>query len=299
MGKQGLGVIFVLISTVFYSLQGVLTLKIGAYNFNSNLEVLYLRTFYGFLGLLFVNLVTKEYKKLGNIQQFTKKRVLNFLICSASVFIANMALIVAFENLGVAIGIVFFYSSVFFTIISGAIFFKEKITPIKVLGATLIILGLIIVGVAGGTTVTGNLTLGVICGLISGLGIAFYNIFAKKSLATFTPLNHNLLQFFIILISMSFVISPTVIVSTINQEGIYLVMILGIIIYTIAYPLFTKGLSLVESSTASVIVSFEIILGTFWGLVLLHENITSFQILGTILILIAVILNGLNVSKKE
>ena len=73
-----------------------------------------------------------------------------------------------------------------------------------------------------------------------------------------------------------------------NANAIYYAVTLGLIATVLPFLLYTKGLSYLETSKASIIATLEPIVATVIGIILYSEPITLFKIAGISIVLFAV-----------
>ncbi|WP_232824027.1 MULTISPECIES: DMT family transporter [Paraliobacillus] len=195
------------------------------------------------------------------------------------------------ERSTLSVAVIFIYTSPAFTAIIARFLFKEKLPLQKIIAVLLTILGcgLVIqflpIGHFSLTTTT------IVLGLLSGLCCSSYSIIGKSASRIYHPLTITVYS----MICGSIFMIPTSRIWTQKEAFIMKEVwlnILGIsIISTIfAYILFTIGLSYVESSKASILSSFELVVAVLIGLLLLDEMLSSWQVFGFILVFLSLFL---------
>lgn len=76
------------------------------------------------------------------------------------------------------------------------------------------------------------------------------------------------------------------------------VLYLGVVSTTITYLLQTVSQKYVDETKSAIILSMEAVFGTFFSVVLLHENVTVRMLAGSALILAAVLVSEISFKKK-
>ncbi|MDZ7680146.1 MAG: EamA family transporter [Fodinibius sp.] len=208
-----------------------------------------------------------------------------------SVVFFNWCYFTAIEEVSLSIAVILLYTGpVFVTIISWMLY-DEPLTKRKV--------GALILTLIGCALVIRLIPLGdqqiswygLLVGLGSGFGYALYSIFGKHALKKYHALT---------VITYTFVFASVVMLPlnglTITPDqlsSIYVwgqVLGLGFFPTALAYLLYTTGLSMVESSRASITATIEPVVATLLGVVVFNELLTVFQVMGIVLVLVAVVL---------
>lgn len=176
------------------------------------------------------------------------------------------------------------------------IFRKKKITIMVPISITLATAGLYFLSCMGVTSVQiGDLlTLG--CALMFAVQITFIDMFVQDV----DVLRLNAIQAFVCTllsaIVMIFVEEPTW--SAVSACWIPLLHT-GILSMGIAYALQILGQRDIEPTTASLIMSLESVFAVIFGALILKETMTAWEILGCVLVFIAVILSQIPIKAKN
>jgi len=187
--------------------------------------------------------------------------------------------------LGASLSAVFLYTAPIFVIVASRIWLKDSINKRKLMSSFLVILGVYLIYFS-------KISIDEIgWGLASGLTYALLIIYSRymqlrgfqdreilSSQAIWsTPF--SLIFYFL---------SPFLTISSI-WTGIYL----GIVATFLAYIFFYRGMRNTDSITASVISSLEPVFTIIFAIIILHQFLTLFQLLGSILILLSAIIVSL------
>lgn len=244
-------------------LSGVLWATIGLFN-----------TYFGTVGIEGTDLVTIRLS-MGTVLLFAYLLLRNpkalrlrlrdlWIFVGCGVFCIIMfqtCYMIAIQESGsYALAAVLLYTSPVFVMIFSAIFFKERITPIKAIGAVMTVVGCSLAsGIMQGT---GSINLTVlVSGLLSGLGYGLYSIFARVGL------NRGYSSIAVTAWSFLFALVPLLITADYPQivrglganglESLGMWLMLGIITEALPYALYTEGLTGMETGKAAVTVAIE------------------------------------------
>lgn len=197
-----------------------------------------------------------------------------------------------------SIAVVLLYTSPVFVMLLSAIFFKEKITGVKVMAVLLTLAGCVLVaGLAGGGyTVTPVVLL---TGLGAGLFYALYTIFGRVALEKYDTLTVTVWTFLMGLPAAAAVGKPVQTVSALIASPRMILFGIGIGIFSTVLPYFfyTSGLKYMDGGKAAILVAVEPIVGAVIGMTVYGESRGAGKIAGIALILAAIVL--LNIPKKN
>ncbi len=208
-----------------------------------------------------------------------------------SIVFFNWCYFTAIEEISLSVAVILLYTGPAFVAILSRIFFGESLTKRKVgaLVVTLIGCALVVKLVPVGDQKLS--WYGILVGLGSGFGYALYSIFGKHALKKYESLT---------VITYTFVFASAVLLPTsgltiefdqLASKHIWLQILgLGFFPTALAYMLYTQGLSMIESSRASITATIEPVVATLIGVWVFDELLTSYQIIGMLLILTAVVL---------
>lgn len=173
---------------------------------------------------------------------------------------------------------------------------KKKIKAKGIIGAVMAVVGV------GLLSLDNNFSLGLGDGLtiICAFGFAFQifltSEFVKKYRATALNFIQMLTAFVLSFVSM-FCFGETSF--EVTTKGWLSVLYLGVISTTLCYLLQTASQRYVDETKAAIILSMESVFGTLFSIIILHEIITLRMVIGSIVILVAVIISNLSESQEE
>ena len=279
--------ILVLIAGVSWGLIGVFTKAIDALGF-TEMQMLFVK---GVLATAVLFLITffkdKSQLKLKNwkdIRYFVGTGIISFAFFSWAYMKA-----VNLTSLGVAA--VLLYTAPTFVMLFSIVLFKEKMTKTKGIVLLMTFVGCIFVTglLEGGAAVITWQGIGI--GLASGVGYALYSIFGTYAIrAGYGSLTISFYTFLMATIVMSFLVEPAVVVSQITEMGQWpLAISFALLTTVLPYLTYTKGLSGLPASKASVTATIEPVVAAILGIVVFHESVTMMKLTGIVLVLSSVV----------
>lgn len=217
-------------------------------------------------------------------------------VCSLLFF--NWCYFNAITLSSMSVAAVLLYTSPVFVTLMSALFFREKITPVKITA--------LIATFAGCVLVTGLFPLGqapislqtILFGLGAGFGYALYSIFGKFVLKKYSPAT---VTFYTILTSALFSLPlsglHTNLAALADGRAWAGALGVGVLCCALPYHLYTSGLKDAEPGRAAILATVEPFVAAGLGILLFHEAVTPWKLLGMAAILGAVLL--LNLPEKN
>ncbi len=182
---------------------------------------------------------------------------------------------------------VLLYTSPIFVMIMSALFFKEKITYPKVFALILAAAGCVLVSGIGASdfTLTGFLT-----GIGSGLAYALYSIFSRMGLKRYHSVTITAYTFIVAVVVTIPICRPVNASALIarNPGSLLLMLGLGTITAFVPFLCYTKGMEIVDTSKAAIIVTLEPVVASLLGIFVFKETLSLTGITGILLVLGAV-----------
>lgn len=198
----------------------------------------------------------------------------------------------------VAIGTITFATYPLFVVFLEPYVFKEKFQYKNLLSVLMIAIG--IAFLIPSFQLTNAMTLGIIYGLISSFHYAILSIINRHLAASYDSVVVTLYEQAVAACVM------TIVISIINpplgqgafKDFLYL-MIYGIIFTALAHSLYIHGLKNVKAQTASIISVLEPVYSIFLAILFLHERLAYQEMIGTVMIFLAVMVGTMQNKSKE
>ncbi|MBQ8396839.1 MAG: EamA family transporter [Clostridia bacterium] len=191
------------------------------------------------------------------------------------------------------------YTAPTIVMLLSAVFFKEKITPVKLAALVLAFAGCCLVSGMGMGDSALSLT-GLLYGLGAGVGYALYSIFARCALNRgYSSSTVNFYSCLLAALGAALIwgVEEPVAALTGAPACIVLSLAMGAVSCYLPYLLYTYGLTGLETGRASVLSSFEPVMATLVGIIVFHEPMTIMSACGVLCVLAAIVL--LNVRFKR
>ena len=277
--------ILVLIAGVSWGLIGVFTKAIDRLGF-TEMQMLFVKGVLATAVLLVITFFKdRSQLKLKNwkdIRYFVGTGIISFTFFSWAYMKA-----VNLTSLGVAA--VLLYTAPTFVMLFSILLFGEKMTKTKGIVLLMTFVGCILVTglLEGGAAFTWQ---GIAIGLAAGVGYALYSIFGTYAIkAGYGSLTISFYTFLMATITMSFLVEPVAVVTKITEMGQWpLTVSFALLTTVVPYLTYTKGLSGLPASKASVTATIEPVVAAILGIVVFHESVTMLKLTGIVLVLSSV-----------
>ncbi len=203
-------------------------------------------------------------------------------------------------NSRASIAVVLLYTSPVFVMILARVFFKERMTPGKLLALALTVAGCIFVtGVLGeGYTPP---PVAILTGVLTGLAYALNNIITSQAVKKNDPQTVTLYTFlfsFLFLIPFSG-FSSLMASCRANPKILPVIILMSLVTAVFAQFFFSVGLRMIESGKAAIYGASEPIVGALVGIFIFHEESNLMKIAGIVMVIAAIILIGRDDAKRQ
>jgi len=217
-----------------------------------------------------------------------------------SIVFFNFCYFQAITETSLSIAAILLYTAPAFVMVISAFLFQEKITKQKVWSLVLTFLGCVLVtGVVGsGQRVTFR---GVLFGLGAGIGYALYSIFSRFALKRgYHSLTISFYTFVFAMLGalpLSKLWKPEM-VSMFGIKTVLFCLLFGLISTVLPYFVYTRGLAEMENSRASILASIEPVTATLLGVLFYREHMSLLQVMGVLLVIVAIALGEIKGTKN-
>ena len=191
---------------------------------------------------------------------------------------------------GASVAVILLYTSPIFVLLMSVLFFKEKITFVKIVALILTFAGCVLVSGVGSSS--GLSAKGFFIGLCAGFGYALYSIFSRLALKKYDSLTVTFYTFLFSSISIIPFCSISAIPVLIDSKTIFLSCGIAVLCTVLPYIFYTIGLSGLETGKAAILVTVEPLVATIIGFLLWKEDFSVIKLIGIVAILGAVLLLG-------
>lgn len=282
--------LWIIIAGACWGLIGLFSKAIAKFGF-TEMEMLFIKGVVSviFLAILLLVKDKKSFrlKKKGDLFYFVGTGILSFTFFS-------WCYLKAINLTSVGVAAVLLYTAPTIVMLLSIFLFKERMTKRKgiVLLMTLCGCGLITGLLEGQFLLT---PLGLLAGLGSGFGYALYSIFGTFALRRgYNSFTISFYTFTMASVFMCFCVNPVHVVLQITSTGQWPLYITFAVMTTVVpYLCYTKGLSGLSASKASVTATIEPVVAAIVGILVFKEGITISKIGGILLVVGAVALMNL------
>lgn len=207
----------------------------------------------------------------------------------------------AITRIGLSVAAVLLYTSPIWIMLMSALFFKEAMTVQKILVLFLAFAGCVFVSGLSGVHIS---PIGILFGLLSGIGYGAYSIFGTILLRKNSSLTVTAYAFTVATVGAACLCNPMAFIHTVavhsgNFALWVMLLLMGIVTAFVPYLSYTKGLELVGATRASILATIEPMVATLLGVLVYHEKLSVWAILGIGCILSAIILKSVLSDRKE
>ena len=282
------GTFFLVLATIIYGLYGVFSRMIGI-----EFGIFTQSAIRNLIVVIISFLIVKKYCLWRTPQKQDWPWIILWVCGDLA---ATIGIFVAFNKIPLGTSYMLFYAgSIISGFVIGKVIFREKISTVKLISATLSIIGLFFVySLDFGQTMFNWMSLA----FISGVFVSVYNTFSKKVSHKYHRMELVFLDMFI-----SFIISLffAVILKEKTPAFSFSIHWLGIFLFAISnlftIQLLIYGFRKSEAQIGSLIMPLEVVFGSVFGLIFYKEIISFSTILGGVLIIIASILPAFKLHK--
>jgi len=183
----------------------------------------------------------------------------------------------------VAIGVLSFSTFPLFTTFLEPLFFGERLRPVDLLSAVLVLAGVGLMVPA--FDLRNSITLGVVWGVLSGLSFAVLALLNRQLVQTHPPMLIAGVQNLVAAIALAPLL-PAIRVTP-GLRDLLLLAVLGVGCTALAHTLFIRSLGHVRAQLASVVACLEAVYGVAFAFVLLGEAPSARTLAGGAIILAA------------
>ena len=285
-GSNISSVIMVLAAAALWGIIGVFSRQLSAAGLNA-VQITFLRCFFATVFLLIWLLLRN--RSAFRIRLRSLPLFLGTGLCSIVFF--NICYFLTLSATTVSVASILLYTAPFFVILLSAVFFHERITIQKLIALLLAFIGCcFITGIIGSSvSLTGTV---ILTGIGSGLGYGLYSIFAKPALKEYSSDTVTFYTFLVASIGIFPFSQPGEMLDCFSKVPISIVwaLLLALISTLLPFLLYTKGLERLEAGKASVMAFFEPLTATLTGILIFHEKLTLWHVIGILLIFTGVVL---------
>ncbi len=287
------GPVLILLAGAFWGSMGLFVRRLNAWGFTSR-HVACLRLSVGALVFLLLLLLSDRKAlriRLRDLPLFLGLGILSVLFFTFCYFRA-------IELMPLSTAAILLYTSPIWVTLMTVLFFREKLSPRRLLALGLAFSGCVLVSGLSGEPLS---PAALLTGLGAGLGYALYSILGTVALRRYPPLAVTTWTFLIAAAGSWFLCGPASLLATVRAapagELLWLIPCTAVVTAVIPYLAYTGGLQSTEAGRAAIIATVEPVVATLLGTLVFQETLSLPAALGILLVLAAIAL--LNTGKRQ
>lgn len=288
MNKKLTGSTFLMLSAVIYGLYGIFSRYISEFGSFSQSWV---RSFI-VLGVIFLMFVLKKFKW----QKIQPKDVKWFLLWILPASFQPAMTFLAFNHLPLGTTYFLIYSTTILGgIISGKVFFSEKLNRVKILSLIFVFIGLFLIYKSDIDLIK---SIYVLFALVSGLLVGFWNTLTKKvsgKYSEFQMMSLDQVATLVVCLIGSVIIDEKL--PPLSNYSIWIWILIFALSGIVTIFLLIRGFKYVEAQVGSLILPMEIIFASIFGYLVFGEILKMNTYIGGLFILTATVLPNIKLNQ--
>ena len=285
-----LSLAYIILASVLWGTSGIFVHFLAPFGFSS-LQMTFMRATVSGLSLFLYILITDR-----SLFKADFKQLLLYAGSGISFFLTASCYYFSMQATSISTAVVLMYTAPIFVMIYSVAFLGEKLTKIKTVAVCAMIVGCgLVSGIIGGLKFD---AIGILFGFMSGISYSAYNIITKIEMRKkCNPVSATFYCFLTAVILGAFICNiGTLPVCFAKNPPVTIPLAISIGIFTCVLPYFLYTLSLKElpAGTASALGILEPMAATVFSVLIFHEALGLYSLLGIILILGSVFLLSKN-----
>lgn len=282
-----IAVFLIMLAGSCWGIIGIFTRSMSAYGLSS-VQITASRCFVVAVSLI-IYLVLKDRKKFvidfKDLWYFAGTGII-------SIIFFNVFYFITINQTPLSLASILLYTAPCFVMIMSAIFFKEKITKQKLIALCLAFSGCVFTtGIISNNEISIS-GMGIATGVASGFFYALYSIFGSVALKKYHPMTVTVYTFIVASVAILPFCKVGALTEAVmnNSDLLSDILQIGIVSTLIPFLAYTKGLEKLEAGKAAVVAFVEPMVATMTGIIVFKEALTAQNVIGIILIFIAIVL---------
>lgn len=204
----------------------------------------------------------------------------------------------AFKWISGTLAVILLFTYPTLVVIISAFLFKEKVTFYKIFAVLLTFTGLIVVIKANDPSFLKYNFIGICCGLMAGVSMAWYTILGKTLTTRYPSLTVVCYGFGLGALFLFLGNPVSILTASLSRYAIGGIFILAIFPSLMGYALFTLSFQYIEPSRTSIVCTTEPVIAAILAKIFLNEQLGYIQYLGGFLIFCGIIISEIGSFKS-
>ena len=280
------GLFYIILASVLWGTSGIFVHYLAPFGVTS-LQMTFIRGFVSFICMMFYILIADRKLFKTNIKELTM-----FLGSGISFFATATCYYHSMQLTSISTAVVLMYTAPIFVMIYSVLFLGEKLSKLKLVSVVGMIIGCgFVSGIIGGLKFN---ALGIVIGFMSGVSYAAYNIITKIQMQKgINPFKANFYCFLFSIVVGLIIAKPYGIIGCISINPPVVIPLsigVGLVACILPYFFYTLALREIPAGTASSLGILEPMAATIFSVIIFKEQLSTFSVIGIILILGSVFL---------
>lgn len=198
---------------------------------------------------------------------------------------------IAVERIPVAVATVLMFMSPVWVAVLGVLVFKEKLEKQTVLVILICILGAAMVADVFGSAGGSMDIIGILAGIVNGFGVALQIMIPRYFVKKYERDTMLVYGFLGAAVGLAFLTDfKTIGTSLQGAEAVSVivsVLCLGLLCTMVANVSVVKATAYINTTTCSILSSLEVVVGAVVGILIFHESMSVFQVIGAVIVVCA------------
>lgn len=202
----------------------------------------------------------------------------------------NYCYFMSIDLVSVSVSVVLLNTAPIFIMIISAICFHDRITRKKLVALVITITGCILVTGVLSADPAAFSPAGILYGVASGFCYGLYSVFGSLAVRKgYNSITITAYTFLFAALGSLPLCSPAKLFPLLHGKTLLAALAIGALVTLLPFLLFTKGLTRIDSGTASIIATMELVFASLVGLLILGDSFTWGKLVGDLLIIFSVI----------
>ncbi len=276
------GPVLIIIAAVLWGMMGLFVRGLADYGLNS-MQIVCIRLVSAVPAFIILKLILEPGVPLPKLRDMPLFIAMGF----GSILFFTVCYFTAIRMMSLSAAAVLLYTSPIWVMLMSCLFFREKLTKLRLLALAGSFVGCVLVSGVGGSGLTPT---GVLVGLGAGLGYGLYSILGTVALKKYSSVTVTTVVFTVAAIgALLLCLNSGIIASANSGQGIWrfvgLSILSGILTVFIPYLCYTMGLETVDAGKAAIIATVEPLVATVVGVIFYREPLSLASVLGIVFIL--------------
>ena len=280
------GMMLVILGASLWGVMGIFVRGLSASGYSSY-DIAFLRCLLAGIGFFLFKAITQPRVLKINL----KGLCICFLYGILAYAMGFVCYGIAVERIPVAVATVLMFMSPVWVAVLGVLVFKEKLEKQTVLVILICILGAAMVADVFGSAGGSMDIIGILAGIVNGFGVALQIMIPRYFVKKYERDTMLVYGFLGATVGLAFLTDfKTIGTSLQGAEAVSVivsVLCLGLLCTMVVNVSVVKATAYINTTTCSILSSLEVVVGAVVGILIFHESMSVFQVIGAVIVVCA------------